>query len=153
MQELETFYMQKAVNLAKKAASKGEVPIGAIVVNSNGVIIGKGYNKTESKKCQSRHAEIIAIENACKKIGDWRLEGCSLYVTLEPCIMCVGLISISRISHIIYAAPAKLYGFKEFSFFPDIYKKHIKSFKSGVYADLASNILKNFFKQKRSRNE
>ena len=90
-------YMEYAIEEGVKAFNSGEIPVGAIIVK-NGIIIGKGYNKKETKGDPTAHAEIIAIKDACKSIGDWRLNGCEMYVTLEPCPMCTGAIIQSRIS-------------------------------------------------------
>lgn len=101
--ELRLFYMKEALKEAKKAYKKGEVPIGAVIVYRN-KIISRGYNLRESKKNSLMHAEIIAINNACKKLKSWRLDECDLYVTLEPCPMCAGAIIQSRIKNIFYGA-------------------------------------------------
>ena len=92
-------YMEIAFSEAEKAYKLGEMPVGAIVVK-NGKIIGKGYNKKEKTKNALMHAEIIAINKACKKNKDWRLNNCEMYVTLEPCMMCMGAIVESRIKKI-----------------------------------------------------
>ena len=92
------YYMKKALVLARKAFDLGEVPVGSIVVDSNEKIIGRGYNSVEKNKSQLAHAELLAISKAVKKRGDWRLDGCTLYVTLEPCGMCFHAIGLSRIS-------------------------------------------------------
>lgn len=97
--------MKRAVELAEYAGSIGEIPVGAVVVKrETGEIIGEGYNRRETDKNALAHAEITAIENACKKLGGWRLIGCDLYVTLEPCPMCCGAIINSRIEKVIYGA-------------------------------------------------
>lgn len=98
--EDETF-MRAALELAKVAAASGEVPVGAIVVK-DGCIIGRGYNQVEMSHSPLAHAEIIAIQDACHTINNWRLAGCSLYVTLEPCPMCAGAILNARIQRLIY---------------------------------------------------
>ncbi len=100
---MNAFFMNRALELAQKAAALGEVPIGAVVVK-NDEIIGEGYNLREKEKSVTAHAEIMALENAAKKIGDWRLDGCSLYVTLEPCPMCAGAIINARIAEVIFGA-------------------------------------------------
>ncbi len=98
-------YMQRAIELAEYAASNGEIPVGAVIVQrSTGKIVGEGCNSREHDKNALAHAEIIAINNACKTLGGWRLPGCDLYVTLEPCPMCCGAIINSRIERIIYGA-------------------------------------------------
>ena len=89
-------FMARALELAQLAADMGEVPVGAVVVKDN-KIIGEGYNRRETDGSATAHAEILAIEAACKTLGSWRLENCTLYVTLEPCAMCTGAIINSRI--------------------------------------------------------
>ena len=94
---------QKVVGgLAHQAFRKKEIPVGAIVVNKSGQIIGRGYNLSHSKKDVTEHAEIRALKQAFKKVGDWRLEGCKLIVNLEPCLMCLGAIANARIKEVIY---------------------------------------------------
>ena len=95
-------YMREAVKQAKKAYALGEVPIGCIIVYEN-KIIGRGYNRRNTDKNTLAHAEITAIRKASKVIGDWRLEGCTMYVTLEPCQMCAGAIVQARISRVVMA--------------------------------------------------
>lgn len=95
-------FMLRAVELAQKAYDMGEVPVGAVVVKDNR-IIGEGYNFRESRQSALGHAEIMAIENACKTLGSWRLEGCTLYVTMEPCVMCTGAIINSRMERVVYS--------------------------------------------------
>ena len=96
-------YMKAALKLAHKAAEEGEVPVGAVVV-CDGKIVGRGRNRRETKKNALHHAEIEAIEKACKKLGGWRLHRCDLYVTLEPCPMCAGAIINSRIKRVVFGA-------------------------------------------------
>lgn len=96
-------FMREAIRQAKKAAVIGEMPIGAVIVR-DGAIVSRGYNKRESKKNALLHAEIIAIDRACKKLGGWRLPGCEMYVTLEPCPMCAGAILNSRIEKLYFGA-------------------------------------------------
>ncbi len=93
-------YMKEAIRQAKKASALGEVPIGC-VIEYEGKIIGRGYNRRMVDKTVLAHAEIIAIRKACKKMGDWRLEGCTMYVTLEPCPMCAGAIVQARIPTVV----------------------------------------------------
>ena len=92
-------YMKQAIKEANKALQMDEMPVGCVIVYKN-EIVGKGFNKKEDKKNSLMHAEIIAINQACKKIGDWRLNECEMYVTLEPCLMCLGAIIESRIKKI-----------------------------------------------------
>ena len=102
-------FMIRAIELAHKAAAEGEVPVGAVIVK-NGEIIGEGYNMREQKKNALSHAETEAINNACKKLGDWRLDDCTIYVTLEPCPMCAGAIINARIPRVVFGASDKKCG-------------------------------------------
>ena len=96
-------FMKEAIALAKAAGAAGDIPVGAVVVKE-GKIIGRGCNRRERDKSAVAHAEILAIEEACRALGSWRLEGCELYVTLEPCPMCAGAIINSRIAKVIFGA-------------------------------------------------
>ena len=98
--DLQEKYMRQAMKLAQKAAGLGEVPIGC-VIEYQGKIIGRGYNRRKTDKSTLAHAEIIAIKKACKKMDDWRLEECTMYVTLEPCQMCAGAIVQARIPKVV----------------------------------------------------
>lgn len=104
------FYMNKALAQARLALKRGEVPVGAVLVAPDGVILSRSFNQIEAKQCQTAHAECLAITKACKKLKGWRLDGCWLYVTLEPCLMCFGLITLSRISGVVYGASSPLFG-------------------------------------------
>ena len=96
--------MQEAIVVARTAAVSGDVPVGAIVVNKDGVVVGKGSNEREANNDPTAHAEIVAIRNAANRLQNSRLDGCTLIVTLEPCAMCAGAIAQSRISHVIFGA-------------------------------------------------
>lgn len=143
-------FMREAIKLARKAESLDEVPIGCVIVRDD-KIIARGYNLRENKQQSIAHAEIMAIQKACKKIGSWRLEGCTLYVTLEPCAMCTGAILQSRIDRVVYGASdpkggciescIKLYEYKGFNHYPIV--------TSGVLENECADLLKNFFKKKR----
>jgi tRNA(adenine34) deaminase len=95
-------YQKIVLDLASKAFAKKEIPVGAIVIDKEGNIIGRGYNLSHGKKSVIEHAEIRALQQAFKKTGDWRLDGCKLIVNLEPCLMCLGAIAHSRIDEVIY---------------------------------------------------
>ncbi len=102
---LDEKYMKQALKQAERAFDHGEVPIGCVIVeNATGRIIGRGYNRRNSDKCTMSHAEITAIKKASRYIGDWRLEGCTIYITLEPCPMCAGAIVQARLDRCVYAA-------------------------------------------------
>ena len=100
---MQSRFMDRAIELAKKAEKLGEVPVGAVIVK-DGEIIAEGYNKREQKKNALSHAETEAINNACNALGDWRLDGCTMYVTLEPCPMCTGAIINARIKEVVFGA-------------------------------------------------
>lgn len=97
-------YMEEALLLAQKAAELGEVPVGAVVVDADGSIIGEGYNQREALCSPTAHAEMTAIENAAKRLGSRRLTGCTLYVTLEPCPMCAGAVMNAHLKRLVYGA-------------------------------------------------
>ena len=99
-----------AIELAKKAGASGETPVGCVIVDADGVVIGRGRNRREKSRNAAAHAEIEAISDACKAIGDWRLSGCSLYTTLEPCPMCAGAIIMSRVDSVFFGADDKQTG-------------------------------------------
>jgi len=145
-------FMSKALDQAQRGLHKKEVPIGAIIVDPEKNIIAKAHNLTEAKKCQLAHAEALVIQKACKKIGGWRLDGHILYVTLEPCLMCYGLIRLSRISRLVYAAPSALFGYRREILGPDVYPGAILV-NSGLKQDASLAMLKRFFKNARTRND
>lgn len=97
-------YMEYALALASRAAEEGEIPVGCVITDADGNIIGRGRNKREESHDATHHAEIEAIREACGSIGDWRLGGCTIYVTLEPCPMCAGAIINSRIKRVVFGA-------------------------------------------------
>ena len=143
--------MSEALALAKEAMTCGEVPVGAIVVDSAGNIIGRGRNRREETGNATRHAEIEAVEQACKALGDWRLDDCTMYVTLEPCPMCTGAIINARI-------PKLVYGLKDgnsgccgsvINLFEERLG-HKPAVYSGVLAAESSELLKEFFKNART---
>ncbi len=139
--KIDEFYMKEAIKEAKKALRKGEVPVGAILVDEKGNILARGYNIKEKKKDPSAHAEIVVIRKACKKLNTWRLEGCSLYVTLQPCLMCFGALVQARIKRLIFGA----YDPKE-KFYELIYLNHSMEIKGGILESECSQLLKSFFK-------
>ena len=96
--------MRDAITIAHQASNTGDVPVGAIIVNADGVIIGSGFNEREANNDPTAHAEIVAIRNASSRLQKYRLDGCTLVVTLEPCAMCAGAIAQSRISQLVYGA-------------------------------------------------
>lgn len=146
----EEFYMKEALIEAKIAFDKEEVPIGAVVV-LNDIIIGRGHNERETLKDPLRHAEITAIQEAARAIGDWRLTGSELYVTIEPCVMCVGAAQQSRIKKIIFGSLDPKGG-AAISFFNIPFEtrlNHTMEIEYGVLAEECSALMKNFFKKLR----
>ena len=148
--EKDSFFMQQAISYAHVAYKHNEVPIGAVVVSEQGQIIGSGYNQVELCHTQRAHAEAIAIEQAGVARLDWRLDGCWLYVTLEPCAMCMGLITLSRMQGVVYGAPSPLFGYrldKEAAI--SVYNRGLLCTVEGVMQEEASMLLQHFFQQKR----
>lgn len=147
-------YMKEAIKQAKKAAVAGDVPIGCVIVHEN-KIIARGYNKRNAKKTTLAHAELIAIEKASKKIGDWRLEGCTMYITLEPCQMCAGAIVQARIPKVIVGAMNKKAGCagSVLNMFQIPAFNHQVEFEHGVLGEECSAILSDFFRQLRVKKE
>lgn len=143
--------MMEALSLAEDAGSSGEIPVGCVIVDRDGIVIGRGRNRREEKHDASAHAEIEAIREACRVVGDWRLEGCSLYVTLEPCPMCAGAIINARIPEVVYGAKESFLGScgSVIDLFCENYPHHPHVY-SEVCGEQSRTLLKNFFKKKRS---
>ncbi len=149
------FYMKKALLQAHCAFRRDEVPVGAVVVNQQGEIIARAYNCVEKSNTQTGHAELRAIAQAGKRLGDWRLEECWLYVTLEPCAMCMNAIIMARLAGLVYGAESPLYGYQRLESQGGglLYKKNTLAIIGGIYKDHAINLLQRFFKDKRKKSE
>ena len=146
-------FMQKALELAKISAAEGEVPVGAIIVKGD-EIVGTGRNRREYGKNALYHAEIEAIDNACKTLGGWRLWECDMYVTLEPCPMCAGAIINSRIKTVYYGASDLKAGcFGSVVDFNSLPYNHKPEIVSGVMQDEARKMLSDFFKGLREKKK
>lgn len=142
-------YMREAMALAHMAEEIDEVPVGAIVVR-DGEIIAKAYNTRESSKCATHHAEILAIEEACRVLGGWRLPKCTLYVTMEPCAMCAGAIINARIPRVVFGAPDLRFGaFGSLINLAEVPLNHKPEICGGVLSDENVEMLRNYFKRKR----
>ena len=149
-EEQETF-MREALKEAALAAEAGEVPIGAVVVR-DGAVVGRGHNRRETGKNALYHAECLAIDDACKTLGGWRLWDCDLYVTLEPCPMCAGALINARVQHVYYGAKDPKAGSIESvaALFEQPYNHHPIA-KGGVLETECSEVLTSFFKNLRRR--
>ncbi len=147
---MNAFFMKKALEEAQKAYELDEVPVGAVVVR-NGEIIAAGHNLRESVKDATAHAEMIAIRNACEALGGWRLPGCELYVTLEPCAMCSGAILQARIEKLYIGAmdPKAGAAGSVLNLFEDYHFNHRCEVERGMMESECSLILKTFFRKKR----
>ncbi|OCG03033.1 tRNA adenosine(34) deaminase TadA [Gilliamella sp. wkB112] len=145
------FWMQHALMLAKRAETIGEIPVGAVIIDDNQQIIGEGFNQAILQHNPSAHAEMIAIKQAGQTINNYRLVNTTLYVTLEPCIMCAGAIIHSRIKRVVYGASDYKTGaagsFIDILAHPGI--NHYAEITGGVLAGECSNLLSDFFKQRR----
>ena len=142
-------FMREAMLLAKMAEEIDEVPVGALVVRE-GRIIAKAYNTRESSKCATHHAEILAIEEACRTLGGWRLPGCTLYVTMEPCCMCAGAIINARIPRVVYGAPDLRFGaFGSLINLAEMPLNHKPEIVGGVLGEENVDMLRTYFKKKR----
>ena len=150
MAEDDERFMREALALAAQAAEAGEVPVGAVVVQ-DGVIVGRGYNRPISSADPTAHAEVVAMREAARHLDNYRLVGCELYVTLEPCVMCVGAMAHARIARIVYGARdpktgacgsiVDLPGLETFN--------HHGTFEGGVLAAESAEILRRFFAARR----
>ncbi len=146
-------YMKIALKEAHKAKELDEVPIGAVIV-LNGKVIAKAHNLREKNQSATAHAEVLAINKACKKLNSWRLNGCVLYVTLEPCTMCVGASILSRVDGIVYGAKDPKGGSLGSLYDISLVKgfNHYPWIVSGVCEEESTFILKDFFKNKRKND-
>lgn len=137
-------FMKEAIKEAKKALKKQEVPIGCVIVKNN-QIISRAYNKRETKQSSVAHAEILAIQKANKKMASWRLDECDIYITLEPCLMCTGAISLSRFRNVIYGAKQS----KVDNYFSNEGLNHYPSVIGGVLEEECSKLIRVFFGERR----
>lgn len=153
-QSQDEFYMNEALLEAKKAGEAGEVPIGAIIV-LDGEIIARAYNLRETEQSSIAHAEVLAINEACKKLGTWRLEGAELYVTLEPCPMCAGAIMLSRIKRVVYGADDPKGGCAGtfMNLLQDERFNHQSEVVTGILKEECSSLLSQFFRDLRERKK
>ena len=151
---LDEKYMILAIEEAKKAGAIGEVPIGAIIVYE-GEVIGRGHNLRETTQNATTHAEMLAIQEACNKVGSWRLEDTTMYVTLEPCPMCAGAILQSRIPRVIYGARDRKAGCVDslYHLLQDNRFNHTCEVTDGVLAETCGKLLTDFFRELREKKK
>lgn len=146
-------YMKKALHYAKLCGKRGEIPVGCIIVR-NGEIVSYGNNARQIGKNALKHAEIVAIDRACRKLGGWRLWECDMYVTLEPCIMCAGAIVNARIRNVYFGAyDAKAGCFGSVMNVNDFPFNHHPNITGGVLEEECSSLIKSFFKELRNKNK
>ena len=139
-------FMRIAIDEAEKAREAGEVPVGAVVI-SDGMVLARDHNRREETGDPSAHAELLAVRNACRKMGDWRLPGSTLYVTLEPCAMCAGAIVLARIGTVVYGAsdPAAGAGGSAYNILEDGRLGHRVEVIAGILEDECRILVQNFF--------
>lgn len=144
-------FMREALSLAQRAAAQGEVPVGAIIVK-NGQVVGQGYNQPVSSHDPSAHAEICALRDAGQTLENYRLPGCTLYVTIEPCTMCLGAIIHARIARLVFGAAEPRYGAVSSGqrLLENGVYNHELAVSSGVLAEEAASLMKQFFRQRRA---
>ena len=149
--EQDELYMAEALSLAGKAEECDEVPVGAVIVR-DGKIIARAYNRRQTDKRATAHAEILAIEEACRNLGGWRLPGAVLYVTLEPCPMCAGAAVNARVERVVYGASDIRFGaLGSLINLAELPLNHRPLVTSGVMADECRNILSEYFRRKRKK--
>lgn len=148
---LDEQYMMSAIKLARLAEAEDEVPVGAIAV-CDGEIIAEAYNTREGDKCATHHAEILAIEGACRALGGWRLPGVTLYVTMEPCAMCAGAIINARIPRVVYGTRDNRFGaFGSLLNLAELPLNHKPEVTGGVLEDTTRDMLTQYFRKKRKK--
>lgn len=147
-------WMKEALSLADEAERKGEIPVGAIVV-LDGKVVGRGFNSPISTCDPTGHAEIQALRDACETVGNYRLPGATLYVTLEPCAMCAGAIVHARVARVVFAATEPKSGVvcSQSHFFEATYLNHAVTWEGGVLAEIASTKLSYFFQYRREQKK
>lgn len=142
-------YMSEAIALAKEAAAIDEVPVGAVIVR-DGEVIARAYNRRQTDKCATAHAEILAIEEACRRLGGWRLPRAVMYVTLEPCPMCAGALVNARVEKVVYGASDIRFGALGSLFnLSELRVNHKLTVEGGILGGECRNLLSDYFKAKR----
>ena len=143
-------YMRRALVLAAQAAAEGEVPVGCVIADADGAVLGEGRNRREATRAVTGHAELEALDAACRARGDWRLDDCTAFVTLEPCPMCAGAFINARLGTLVYGAREPLYGSAAsiLNLFEERYPSRTAIY-GGVLAEESAELLKAFFEKRR----
>lgn len=147
-------FMRQALELAREAEAAGEVPVGAVVVK-DGEVVGRGFNAPISRSDPSAHAEMMALRDAAQRLGNYRLVGCELYVTLEPCMMCAGAIMHARVARVVYGARDPKTGAcgSVLDAFAELRLNHHAQVEGGVLAEECGAMLSNFFAMRRAQQK
>ncbi len=151
LRERDESLMREAIAEARKAFAMGEVPIGAVVTGPDGAVIGRGHNLRETAEDPTAHAEILAVREASRRLGSWRLTGCSLYVTIEPCPMCAGAIVLARIDRVVYGAADPKAGAVDtlYRLLSDERLNHRAAVTGGVLQEECAMLMRDFFRRLR----
>lgn len=147
-------FMRRALELAHEGEALGEVPVGAVVV-ANGTVVGEGFNAPITRRDPTAHAEVVALRDAAARVGNYRLEGATLYVTLEPCTMCVGALVHARVARVVFAAPEPKAGSLQSARrqLEIGYYNHVFAWQGGLLADAAGEMLSAFFRRRRAEQK
>lgn len=150
--ERDEYWMARAFEMAEKAKYLGEIPVGAVIIRDD-QLVSEAYNEKEQNSDSTAHAEVLAIQRASKELGRWRLSGCTMYVTLEPCLMCLGAVISSRVDRLVYGALDKKAGAVEstYKFSETTHFNHYPKLTSGVLGEKSSILIKDFFHELRQR--
>lgn len=146
-------FMNQALKEARRAFQSDEVPVGCVVVH-NGIVIGKGYNRTQSLHDPTAHAEMLAITSAAEHLGSWRLTGCTVYCTLEPCVMCAGALVLARADRVVFGAPDPKFGacISLYNIVQDTRLNHRMALTMGILEEDCAKLMTEFFKKKRKED-
>lgn len=147
------FFMDQAYVQAVKAYAINEVPIGAVLVDDAGTIVARGYNQVEKKSTQLAHAEMLALSRGAKKIKNWRLGSMTLYVTVQPCMMCLGALYLSRVKRIVYGVESPKYGASSTETCASGIYQNLHTTTHCIHYEPAKSLLQLFFQKKRSKHE
>ena len=155
MEDRDAIFMRCALDEAQKAYDLGEVPIGAVLVGADGAIVARGHNLRETWHDATAHAEMVAIQEACRRLGRWRLAGLTLYVTIEPCPMCAGAVVMSRLDRVVYGSTDAKAGACEslFNIPGHAALNHRPAVTAGVLQEECAGIMKRFFRERRKKKD